>query len=96
MIDEENSFSEISSILFDVPQGSILGPSLFLICVIDMSMEVKFNVILYLDDKCIVFDISNVKRSIKKQLNQDFENICDWLDIHFGDDLQIKQYYRVT
>ena len=86
----ENSFSEVSKILCGVPQGSILGPLLFLIYVNDMPMAVKCNLFLYADDTCLVFQSKNVQ-DIKKQLNEDFANICDWfvdnkLSIHFGED----------
>ena len=86
----ENSFSEVSSISYGVPQGSILGPLLFLIYVNDMPMAVKCDLFLYADDTCLVFQSKNVK-DIEKQLNEDFSNICDWfvdnkLSIHFGED----------
>ena len=90
MVNLENSFSEVSSISCGVPQGSILGPLLFLIYVNDMPMAVKCDLFLYADDTCLVFQSKNVK-DIKKQLNEDFANICDWfvdnkLSIHFGED----------
>ena len=49
-----------------------------------------YNLFLYVDDTCLVFQRKNVK-DIKKQLNEDFLNICDWfgdnkLSIHFGED----------
>ena len=70
----ENSFSEVSSILCGVPQGSILGPILFLIYVNDMPMAVKCDPFLYADDTCIVFQSKNVK-DIEKKLNEDFANM---------------------
>ena len=83
-------FYEVSSISCGVPQGSILGPLLFLIYVNDMPMAVKCDLFLYADDTCLVFQSKNVK-DIEKQLNEDFANICDWfvdnkLSIHFGED----------
>ena len=86
----ENSFSEVSNISCGVPQGSIVGPLLFLIYVNDMPMAVKCNLFLYADDTCLVFQSKNVK-DIEKQLNEDFAHICDWfvdnkLSIHFGED----------
>ena len=71
----ENSFSKVSSMSCSVPQGSILGPLLFLIYVNDMPMAVKCNLFLYADDTCLVFQSKNVK-DIEKQLNEDFANIC--------------------
>ena len=86
----ENSFSEVSNIFCGVPQGSILGPLLFLIYVNDMPMAVKCNLFLYADYTCLVFQSKSVN-DIEKQLNEDFANICDWfadnkLSINFGED----------
>ena len=63
----ENFFSEVSSISYGVPQGSILGPLLFFIYVNDMEMAVKRDLFLYADDICLVFQSKNVK-DIEKQL----------------------------
>ena len=73
-----------------VPQGSILDPLLFLIYVNDIPVAVKCNLFLYADDTCLVFHSKNVK-DIKKQLNEDFANMCDWfvhnkLSIDFDED----------
>ena len=86
----ENRYSDTSSITCGVPQGSILGPLLFLIYVNDMSQAVKSNLFLYADDSCLVFQGKDVIE-IEKQLNRDFKNICEWfvdnrLSIHFGED----------
>ena len=74
MVNLENSFSEVSSISCGMPQGSILGPLLFLIHVNDTWMAVKCDLFLYADDKCLVFQSKNVK-DIKKELNEDFANM---------------------
>ena len=86
----ENSFSDTADLNCGVPQGSILGPLLFLLYVNDMSQAVDCELFLYADDSCLVFQHKEVKE-IEKQLNKDFSNICDWfidnkLSIHFGDD----------
>ena len=52
-------------------------------------MTFKYNLFLYVDDTCLIFQCKNVK-DIKKQLNENFANICDWfvdniLIIHFSE-----------
>ena len=56
-----------------------------------MSQAVKYNLFLYADDTCLVCQHKDINE-IEKQLNKDFENICDWfvdnkLSIHFGNDI---------
>ena len=55
-----------------------------------MSQAVKCNIFLYADDICLVYQHKDIN-AVEKQLNKDFETICDWfvdnkLSIHFGDD----------
>ena len=85
-----NCYSFPSNMTCGVPQGSILGPLLFLIYVNDMPQAVKSNLFLYADDSCLIFQGKDVIE-IEKQLNGDFTNICEWfvdnrLSIHFGED----------
>ena len=74
----------------EVPQGSILGPLLFLIYVNDMQQAATSTLLLYADDSCILYRHKDIVQ-IEKQLNEDFENLCDWfvdnkMSIHFGED----------
>ena len=83
-----NAFSQPACVSSGVPQGSILGPLLFLIYINDMSQAVKCNLFLYADDACLVCQHKDINET-EKQLNKDFESICDWsvdnkLSIHFG------------
>ena len=85
-----NDFSQPASVSCGVPQGSVLGPLLFLIYVNDMSQAVKCDLFLYADDTCLVCQHKDINK-IENQLNEDFCNICDWfvdnkLSIHFGED----------
>ena len=73
-----------------VPQGSILGPLIFLIYVNNTPQAVDYDLLRYADDSCIVFGDNNINE-IEKQLNKNFNSICDWFadkkaSIHFGDD----------
>ena len=75
-----NAFSQPACVSSGVPQGSILGPLLFLIYINDMSQAVKCNLFLYADDSCLVCQHKDIN-GIEKQLNKDFDRICDCLSI---------------
>ena len=86
----ENQTSDVVNLNSGVPQGSILGPLLFLIYVNDMSEAVQSDLYLYADDSCLMYQHKDVCR-INNQLNEDFSKLCDWfinnkLSIHFGED----------
>ena len=84
------SVSELGQLLCGVPQGSILGPLLFLLYINDMPQAVKCELLLYADDTCLIFQHSDINE-IEIQLNKNFSSISDWLvgnklSIHFGVD----------
>ena len=86
----EKSFSDKALISCGVPQGSILGPLLFLLYVNDMVQAVNCDLLLYADDTGLIFQHKGIN-IIEQQLNGNFSNICDWfvdnkLSIHFGED----------
>ena len=90
LVNLRNVFSQLTCVSSGVPQGSILVPLLFLRYINDISQAVKCNLFLYADDTCLVCQHKDINE-IEKQLNKDFESICDWfvdnkLSIHFGDD----------
>ena len=83
-------FSDPGDLTCGVPQGSILGPLLFLLYINDMPESVTSDLFLYADDSCLVFQHKDLK-VIERELNKDFRELCDWfvenkLSIHFGDD----------
>ena len=59
-VEVANRVSKFSKISSGVPQGSILGPLLFLIYVNDMSQAVECDLHLYADDSCLLFQHKNV------------------------------------
>ena len=71
-----NRVSKFANISCGVSQDSVLGPLLFLIYVNDMSQAVEYDLYLYADDSCLLFQHNSVTE-IKKQLTKDFSNICD-------------------
>ena len=85
-----NRLSDYGKISCGVSQASILGALLFLIYLNNIPQAVKSNLFLYADDSCLMYQHRDVEE-IEKQLNKDFENVCDWffdniLTIHFGED----------
>ena len=90
LVNINNKSSDLESVTCGVPQGSILGPLLFLLYVNDMPQAVNSKLLLYADDSCILYQHKNIK-DIEDHLNKDFENLCDWfvdnkLSIHFGEE----------
>ena len=76
----DGSFSDWASISKGVPQGSILGPLLFLVFVNDLPTAVeRCSVNLYADDTTIYF-ASKDPSHVQSALTIDLENIASWID----------------
>ena len=85
-----DKFSTTTELRCRVPQGSILGPLLFLLCINDMPQTVNCDLFLYADDTCLLYQHKDLDQ-LNKELFKKFCNICDWfvdnkLTIYFGED----------
>ena len=75
----DHASNNINAINFSVPQGSILGPLLFIICVNDFPNCLKNGTSLsFADDKSILISGNNTK-SIFEKGKQELDNVDYWL-----------------
>ena len=88
LVDISGVNSSMKYVTCGVPQGSILGPLLFLIYVNDMEAVVKNKLLLYADDSAILVSGKDIA-SIEKELSEDLQRVSGWLvdnrlSLHLG------------
>ena len=75
----EDANSETASTNIGVPQGSVLGPLLFLLYINDLHFSIKHSKTRYFaDDTCLLMVNKSLKQ-IKKHMNQDLKHLYNWL-----------------
>ena len=76
-----NQNSETTDITTGVPQGSILGPLFFSICINDLiTVSDKLKFVMYADDTTIYFNIEEFDQyNLQQDITKELENITLWL-----------------
>lgn len=108
LVDVSGTLSSRANINCGVPQGSILGPLLFLIYVNDMSAVVKHRLNLYADDSGILVS-GKCKSEIENVLSTELEAVSEWLicnklslhlgkteSILFGSKTRLRNHYSLN
>ena len=88
MVEVNGTLSPPLPITCGVPQGSILGPLLFLVYVNDMASACDCDLFLFADDSALLVSDRNSSQ-VEKALSSELSKICTWLSdnklsIHLG------------
>ena len=102
-VNVDGALSEWLDVLSGIPQGSVLGPILFVIFINDMPEEVKFNVCKLFADDCKLFGV--VDKLEANTMQNDLNSIRDWSNrwqlpfnaskckvMHFGSENPLRRY----
>ena len=77
-----NCRSSISNVNCGVPQGSILGPLLFIIYINDLShVALRCFLVLFADDSNLFYSGKDINE-LTKCMNDELENVLYWLDVN--------------
>ena len=75
-----NSKSNLLDVVYEVPQGSILGSLLFLLCINDLPQALKlFDPIMFADDTNLFYSGKDI-HSLFNTVNNDLSNISHWFN----------------
>lgn len=79
----ENEKSQLQSITYGVPQGSILGPFLFLVYLNDLAQCSRlFSIINYADDTVLSSTICSFTNPLSYNIDQEIKKLSKWLSLN--------------
>ena len=75
-----NGFNSKNQVMkYGVPQGSVLGPLLFLIYINDLHKAIKFSKVHHFADDTNLLVVGKNLEDIQKLINRDLKFLCTWL-----------------
>ena len=74
-----DSTLNISTIKHGVPQGSVLGPLLFLIYINDLHSSIHSSTVYHFADDTSLLQINSSYKKIQNNLNRYLKGLCKWL-----------------
>ena len=78
----DNEKSVLKELQCGVPQGSILGPLLFLIDINYLALICQYTMPIFFADDSNLFLEGNKLNAIRSRLNEELENISTWLKVN--------------
>ena len=72
--------SSLAAINCGVPQGSVLGPLLFLLYINDLNQSIKFGKVHHFADGTNLLCLGNSIKNLNKLINADLKRLVNWLN----------------
>ena len=74
--------SGLAALNCGVPQGSVLGPLLFLLYINDLNQAIKFCKVHHFADDTIILCLSNSIKKLNNLVNADLQHVANWLNVN--------------